>query len=156
MHGIDSRKDLNSLVDKKVAKRDALRDAVQSMEKRITEIAALRKHIYNYSDTRATYEAYHKAGYSKKFFEAHREELTIHKAAKKAFDELGVKKIPRVRELNVEYAELMKEKKAKFREYRSACSEAREYLAIRENIASLYDAERKENADRKKRKEQER
>jgi hypothetical protein len=46
--------------------------------------------------------------------------------------------------------------KAKFREYRAACSEAREYLAIRENIASLYDAERRENADRKKRKEQER
>ena len=130
-------------------------DAVQSMEKRITEIAALRKHIYNYSDTRATYEAYRKAGYSKNFFEAHREELTIHKAAKKAFDELGVKKIPRVRELDMEYAELMKEKKAKFREYRAACSEAREYLAIRENIASLYDAERRENADRKKRKEQE-
>ena len=40
----------------------------------------------------------------------------------------------------------MKEKKEKFREYRAACSEAREYLAIRENIASLYDAERKENA----------
>ena len=155
-HGIDSREDLHALVDKKVAKRDALRDTVQTMEKRITEIAALRKHIYNYSDTRATYEAYRKAGYSKKFFEAHREELTIHKAAKKAFDELGVKKIPRVKELNVEYAELMKEKKAKFREYRTACSEAREYLAIRENIASLYDAERKENADRKKRKEQER
>ena len=155
-HGIDSREDLHALVGKKVAERDALRDAVQSMEKRITEIAALRKHIYNYSDTRATYEAYRKAGYSKKFFEAHREELTIHKAAKKAFDELGVKKIPRVKELNVEYAELMKEKKAKFREYRAACSEAREYLAIRENIASLYDAERKENADRKKRKEQER
>lgn len=155
-HGIDSREDLHALVDKKVAERDALRDAVQSMEKRITEIVALRKHIYNYSDTRATYEAYRKAGYSKKFFEAHREELTIHKAAKKAFDELGVKKIPRVKELNVEYAELMKEKKAKFREYRAACSEAREYLAIRENIASLYDAERKENADRKKRKEQER
>ena len=155
-HGIDSREDLNVLVDKKVAERDALRDAVQSMEKRIMEIAALRKHIYNYSDTRATYEAYRKAGYSKKFFEAHREELTIHKAAKKAFDELGVKKIPRVKELNVEYAELMKEKKAKFREYRTACSEAREYLAIRENIASLYDAERRENVDRKKRKEQER
>ena len=99
-HGIDSREDLNALVDKKVAERDVLRDAVQPMEKRITVIAALRKHIYNYSDTRATYEAYRKAGYSKKFFEAHREELTIHKAAKKAFDELGVKKIPRVKELN--------------------------------------------------------
>ncbi len=46
------------------------------------------------SKTRTTYEAYRKAGYSKKFFEAHREELTLHKAAKQAFDELGVKKFP--------------------------------------------------------------
>ena len=61
-HGIDSREDLNALVDTKIAERDALRDTVQTMEKQITEIAALRKHIYNYSDTRATYEAYRKAG----------------------------------------------------------------------------------------------
>ena len=67
-----------------------------------------------------------------------------------------VRKHPRLCEKSQCHAELMKEKKAKFREYRAACSEAREYLAIRENIASLYDAERKENADRKKRKEQER
>ena len=45
-HGIDSREELHALVDKKVAERDALLGAVQSMEKRITEIAALRKHIY--------------------------------------------------------------------------------------------------------------
>ena len=52
-----------------------------------------------------------KAGYSKKFFEARREEITIHKAAKQAFDELGLKKIPRVKELNKEYYNLMSEKK---------------------------------------------
>ena len=84
--------------------------SVQSAEKRITEIAALRKHIWGYSNTRATYEAYRKAGYSRKFFETHREEITIHKAAKKAFDELGVKRIPRVKDLNAEYARLMAEK----------------------------------------------
>lgn len=112
---------------------------------------------YNNADTRSTYEAYRKAGYSKKYFEAHQEELTIHKAAKQAFDELGVKKIPRVKELNIEYAKLLKEKKEKFKEYREASSQVKEYAAVRENIASLYDAERKEkDAERQRRQGQER
>ena len=65
----------------------------------------------NYSKTRKTYEEYRKAGYSKKFFEAHREEITLHKAAKQAFDDLGVKKIPKVKDLNTEYAELLAKRK---------------------------------------------
>lgn len=156
-HGIDSLEDLNALVEEKVAARDSLKDEVTSMEKRIAELAALRKHIFNYSDTRATYEAYRKSGYSRNFYEAHREQITIHKAAKKAFDELDMKKIPRAKELSVEIVRLMAEKKAKFSEYRSARDEAKEYLVIRENIASLYDAERREEeADRRKQREQER
>ena len=93
----------------------------------------------------------------KKFFEVHREEITIHKAAKKAFDELGVKRIPKVKDLNAEYARLMAEKKQTFAEYRKARDDVKEYLIVRENIASLYEAERKENeADRKRQQEQER
>jgi len=103
------------------------------------------------------YGTYRKAGYSRKFFEAHREEITIHKAAKKAFDELGVKRIPRVKDLNAEYARLMTEKKQTFTEYRKARDDVKEYLIVRENITSLYEAERKENeADRKQQQEQER
>ena len=64
---------------------------------------------------------------SKKFFEAHREELTLHKAAKDAFDELGVKMIPKVKDLNSEYAELMASKKQAYAEYRKARDEAQEY-----------------------------
>ena len=46
------------------------------------EIAVLRAHIVNYAKTRDVYAAYRKAGYSKKFREAHREEIELHKAAK--------------------------------------------------------------------------
>ena len=42
----------------------------------------------------------------------HREEITLHKAAKAAFDEAKLKKLPKVKELNAEYAKLMAEKKA--------------------------------------------
>ena len=156
-HGFKTMEQLDAFISEKTERRDSLLSSVRSAEKQITEIAALRKHIFNYSNTRATYEAYRKAGYSRKFFEAHREEITIHKAAKKAFDELGVKRIPKVKDLNAEYAKLMAEKKQIFAEYRKARDEVKEYLIVRENIASLYKAERKENkADRKRQQEQER
>ena len=156
-HGFETMAQLDSFIAERTARRDELLASVQSAEKQITEIAALRKHIFNYSNTRATYEAYRKAGYSRKFFEAHREEITIHKAAKKAFDELGVKRIPRVKDLNAEYARLMSEKKQTFAEYRKARDDVKEYLIVQENIASLYEAERRENdADRKRQQEQER
>ena len=48
---------------------------------------------------------YRKSGYSKKFLEAHREEITLHKAAKAAFDEAGLQKLPKVKVLDAEFAE---------------------------------------------------
>ena len=42
---------------------------------------------------------YRKSGYSKKLLEAHREEITLHKAAKAAFDEAGLQKLPKVKEV---------------------------------------------------------
>ncbi len=83
-HGFETMEQLDAFILEKTERRDALLSSVRSAEKQITEIAALRKHIFNYSNTRTTYEAYRKAGYSRKFFETHREEITIHKAAKKA------------------------------------------------------------------------
>ena len=56
------------------------------------------------------YVAYRKAGYSKKFREKHEEEILLHQAAKNAFDEMGVKKLPKVKELQIEYAKLLEEK----------------------------------------------
>jgi predicted restriction endonuclease len=89
--------------------------------------------------TLSTYEEYRKAGYSKKFFEAHREEITLHKAAKQAFDDLGVKKIPKVKDLNEEYARLLSDKKTAYAEYRKLRDEAQELLIAQSNIGSIYD-----------------
>ena len=80
----------------------------------------IRMHIINYSKTHVIYTAYRKAGYSRNFFEAYREEITLYKAAKDAFDHLGLKKIPRVAELNEEFNRLAKEKNAEYVQYRTA------------------------------------
>lgn len=149
-HKIESMEQLDQLVQQQTAKRDALLSSIQQSEKRLAEIGTLKKHIINYSKTRATYEEYRKAGYSKKFLEAHREEITIHKAAKAAFDELGVRKLPRVKDLGIEYAEVLAAKKQTYAEYRLAKSDAQELLIAQQNIASLYDAERKEEEQKRR------
>lgn len=153
-HKIESMEQLDQLVQQQTAKRDALLSSIQQSEKRLAEIGTLKKHIINYSKTRATYEEYRKAGYSKKFLEAHREEITIHKAAKAAFDELGVKKLPRVKDLSIEYAEVLAAKKQIYAEYRLAKNDAQELLIAQQNIASLYDAERKEEEQKRRKDEQ--
>ena len=79
----------------------------------------------------------------KKFFEVHREEIMIHKEAKKPFGELGVKRILNVKQLNAEYARLMEEKIQTSTEYWKARDEVREYIIIKENIASMRRNERK-------------
>lgn len=153
-HKIENMEQLNQLVQQQTAKRDALLSSIQQSEKRLAEIGTLKKHIINYSKTRATYEEYRKAGYSKKFLEAHREEITIHKAAKAAFDELGVRKLPRVKDLSIEYVEVLAEKKQTYAEYRLAKNDAQEFLIAQQNIASLYDAERKEEEQKRRKEEQ--
>lgn len=153
-HKIESMEQLDQMIMQQVAKREALLASIQQSEKRLAEIGTLKKHIINYSKTRSTYEEYRKAGYSKKFLEAHREEITLHKAAKAAFDELGVKKLPKVKELSIEYAEVLTAKKQTYAEYRQVKNEAQELLIAQRNIASLYDAERKEEEQKRQKENQ--
>ena len=153
-HKIESMEQLDQMVMQQVAKRDALLTSIQQSEKRLVEIGTLKKHIINYSKTRSTYKEYRKAGYSKKFLEAHLEEITLHKVAKAAFDELGVKKIPKVKELSIEYAEVLTAKKQTYTEYRQVKNEAQELLIAQRNIASLYDAERKEEEQKRQKENQ--
>ena len=93
------------------AHRNELSAQIKAAEKRMAEIAVLRTHIVNYAKTREAYVAYRKAGYSKKFREEHEEEILLHQAAKNAFDEMGVKKLPKVKELQTEYAKCWKKRK---------------------------------------------
>ena len=140
-HGIEDYGKLVENTDDAVLRFNSLSEEIKAKEKRLAEIAVLRKHIINYSKTREIYVQYRKSGYSKKFFEAHREDITIHKAAKDAFNEFGVKKIPRVKELNEEYATLLAEKKKEYALYRSARNEMQEFLIARKNIEALLGEE---------------
>lgn len=122
---------------------------IKAAEKRMAEIAVLRTQIINYSKTRDVYAAYRKAGCSKKFLAEHEADILLHKAAKKAFDELGVQKLPKVNQLQTEYAELLADKKKTHAEYQQARQEMQEVLTSKANVDRLLGME-EQNAKKKK------
>ena len=139
---IDSADELRERAAAATERYHTLGDSIKAAEKRMGEIAVLRAHIVNYAKTRDAYAAYRKAGYSKKFLEAHREEIELHKAAKAAFDEADLKKLPKVKDLNVEYSELLSQKKAAYPEYRKAKEEMQELVRAQKNVERFFAEEK--------------
>ena len=123
---------------------------IKAAEKRMEEIAVLRTHIVNYAKTRETYVAYRKAGYSRKFREEHEQEILLHQAAKNAFDEMGVKKLPKVKDLQAEYAKLLEEKKKTYAEYRRSREEMRELLTAKANVDRLLKMDEEQKKEQEK------
>lgn len=116
--------------------------AYKPYRERQKRIVVLRTHIINYAKTRDVYAAYRKSGYSKKFLDDHREEITLHKAAKAAFDAANLKKLPKVKDLNAEYSTLMTKKKSAYPEYRKARDEMQELLRAQKNIELFFEEEK--------------
>ena len=140
---IGSIKEMQERVDAATARYHELGDSIKAAETRMAEIAVLRTHIVNYAETRPVYDAYRKAGYSKRFLENHRAEITLHKAAKAAFDESNLKTLPKVKELDAEYSKLLTEKKALYPDYRKAKDEMQELLRAQRNVELFFAEEKK-------------
>ena len=132
------------------AHHNELSAQIKAAEKRMAEIAVLRTHIVNYAKTRETYVAYRKAGYSRKFREEHEQEILLHQAAKNAFDEMGVKKLPKVKDLQAEYAKLLEEKKKTYAEYRRSREEMRELLTAKASVDRLLKMDEEQKKEQEK------
>ena len=146
---IGSIEEMQERVDAATTHYHELGDSIKAAEQRMAEIAVLRTHIVNYARTRPVYDAYRKSGYSKKFLEEHREQITLHKAAKAAFDESNLRTLPKVKELDAEYSNLLTEKKARYPDYRKAKEEMQELLRAKRNV-ELFFAEEKSSAEKTK------
>ena len=144
---IGSADELKERADAALSRHHKLGDSIKAAEKRMAEIAVLRAHIVNYAKTRPVYDAYRKSGYCSKFLEAHREEVTLHKTAKAAFNESGLKKLPKVKDLNAEYSALLTKKKALYPEYRKARDEMQDIVKAQKNV-ELFFAEEKDSKEK--------
>ena len=139
---ISSADELKELADAARSHYHELGDSIKDSENRLAEIAVLKAHIINYAKTRPVYDAYRKTGYSKHFLEGHRAEITLHKAAKAAFDESNLKTLPKVKELDAEFAELLTQKKAAYPDYRKARNEMQELVRAQKNVERFFAEEK--------------
>ena len=146
--GIGSMEELREKADNAASEFDRIAKDLKAAEQRLVEIAALKKHIVNYAKTRDAYIAYRKAGYSKAFFEAHREEITLHKAAKDAFEKMNVSKLPKVKALSEEYASILAQKKSLYAKYRLAREQMQEYQKALHNTEVFFELSEKQSASR--------
>ena len=153
--GVDSYEDLVALTDKLTSRFSELSGSIKAAEKRMVEIGALQTHINNYSKTRKTYEAYRKSGYRKKFFEEHRYELMLHKAAKQAFEQLDGQKVPFCQALHEEFNRLLVEKKQAYAEYRQVKKEMQEYLIAKQTVEHTLGIDRHKRVEEKKQQKEE-
>lgn len=128
-------------LEKKAAEATAVfndfSEKIKQAETSMKEISKLQKHISNYSRTREVYVEYRKAGYSKKFLAEHEGEILLHQSAKKAFDALGLKKLPSINTLKQEFAVLLAEKKKLYQGYRQARETMKNLLTAKENTDRL-------------------
>ena len=156
-HDIHDKKTLDALVDGSTDRYHELMKIIKDAEEKMAANKVIKTHIINYSKTRDTYIAYRKSGYSKKFYEAHRDEIALHKAAKEAFSKLSDGKIPKVKDLNEEFARLLSEKKNAYSEYKKIKKEMRDYQIAKQNVESFYAAQQSWNQEenlKKKRQQQ--
>ena len=155
-HGLLDYADLSAKADEANGRYHELSATIKAAEQRMAEIAVLKTHIINYAKTREVYVAYRKAGYSKKFKAEHESDILLHQAAKKFFDESGLKKLPTVRSLQAEYAALLAEKKAAYADFRKAREDMKELLTVRANVQKLMGYEAQEQEKEAERREEER
>ncbi|MFT9057068.1 MAG: hypothetical protein ABF449_10700 [Ethanoligenens sp.] len=97
----------------------AASSVMRKLEGRMAEIAALQKHIANYSKTRKTFDALH------------------------------AEKIPTMDQLQEEYTALLGQKKARYEDYRRLKDEQYELQTVRRNVdqilrIDLPDSQRKQ------------
>ena len=154
--GIRNYEELDRRVDEVTAEFGDVSDRIKQVEERLAEIAELKKHIFNFVKAKDIFAEYKKSGYSKKFFEEHREILLFRKSAKEAFDKLGTP-IPKVKDLNAEFETLLREKKSLYAKYKKLKPQKQELLTAKYNVDKCLRTENEPHKfSKKKKNEQER
>ena len=131
---------------------DEVSRRIKQLESRMAEVAQLKTHIINYSKTREVYAAYKKSRHKKEFLAEHGAEIAQHEAAKKAFDALGGKPIPKVAQLSKQYAALLAEKQEQYAEYKALRQDMIAYRTAKQNvdkILGLVPEEQDQNREQK-------
>lgn len=151
--GLESYKKLTAVATEATEKFDSITSRQKEIEKRMSEIKELRQHIFNYAKAKKIYAEYRAKKYNERFFEEHREPLTLYKAAKEAFKKYDGP-IPTIRELDAEFQKLLQEKRQFYSEYKTARAEMQELLTAKQNVEQFLGKQNLPKRDIQKKKDE--
>ena len=119
----------------------------------MVEVQALQQHSKIYRNTRQIlYRVTASLDYSKNSLKNTVQEITIHKAAKQAFDELQITKLPSMQSLYEEFHQLAVQKKQDYAEYRQIRKEKEELLIAKRTVETILNIDRQKEQEKEKRK----
>ena len=149
-HGIKSHAELTARADAASEKLSAAKERIAALDTRIAEVNELRGQIIAYAKTREVFAEYKASRYSRKFYDAHANEIEQHREAKRYFNEHDLSRLPKVKDLSAEFHALVAEKRSAYADYRALRDEHRELLVHRHNVETLL-GEEKSNLDHRNR-----
>ena len=151
-NGLTDYAELGAKTEAAVDRAHALAGELQAVEAELGRTSALMGAVVQYAKTRAVFDGYKAARYSKKYLAQHEAELADYRAAKVTLNDLlDGAKLPKMAQLKEKHRKLAAEKKALYAKYRTAQQEMRQAVAVKTNIDYLLGV-----TDGRKNKEQER
>ena len=142
--GMSSMEELEAKVNAVISVFDAAADSLKETEREIRELKKLKTHILDYGRTREIYAEYVRRGKPESYLEAHRAEIQIHLAAKKAFEEYKPKKVPGLKAINARLTELSGHQKSQYEQYREYREKMQKWQAVQQNLLTALGKVEKE------------
>lgn len=125
---IEQYADLTAKIAEIQAESEQAADALKGVEKRLSNMALLIKHIATYQKTKPIYDAYCKAKNKEQYRAGHDSSIILFEAAAKALRTAGVPDtLPNLAALQVEYEKFQEQKEALYADYRKIKKKFKEY-----------------------------
>jgi hypothetical protein len=129
-----------------------LSDKIKSIEAAAHINADLMGATVDYAKTRAVFDEYKAAKYSRKYYAEHEADIELHRAARATFQRiLSGAKLPKMDVLKQERQRLAAEKRSAYKEYRAVRKEMQEVVTAKSNIdhlLGLTDAQKNKEMER--------
>lgn len=140
-HKLVDYNELKAKCDSLTERFNTLSSQIKSTESRMAEIDSLKKQILVYLKTKKVFSEYKASKYSKKYYSEHESDILLHRAAKKAFNDMGLKKLPTVKSLQEEFSRLLFEKREAYPELKRVREEMKEMLIVKANVERMLGNE---------------
>jgi hypothetical protein len=136
-HGITSYEELESKLAALTEKRDTALASIKGAERRMAELALVKKHAATYRQLKPVYDRYRQSRDKEKFLRGHESEIILFEAVARELKRLGAVPLPSAERLETELTALAEQKETLYTEYTAARGEAREYETIKQNVDAL-------------------